>query len=444
MLFKHILLTYFVLISLNINAQFFDNEEYYFNISDTPIRTKKLINNTDLLNSYLFQYNLKKHNIIYIIPVKFWIIKNKKKTIGPSELKKFIQYLNYYYSINNTGIRFSLRPDYQYINKEKLLNLRYYLQAPFQSLKIKSKACINVIIVNKLVKKKLFKSKKKKYAGTYNPISHGIIISGNISTSTLSHEIGHYLGLKHPHRGWKYKWFQEPVSRTRLIPGTHIKMCERRGDRLCDTPAEPNLTKYTDNKCNYTGWNVKDKYGETYKPDTHNIMSYTYNRECRNKFTKQQIALMLYTLSKNKYSKYWKIQNNKNQKFFPDAFEPDNHQETATEIFFNTPQIHSFHKTFTGRKKIEIPDTTDWLFFELKTQKPQTIIIKFPEINNLFPEIKISVFKGSNLITEKKLTDKSYLKELKIIKAIPGEYFIKIRQIVETERENFYKISLFK
>lgn len=428
-----------VFLNLRTNAVFFQNEncsnpKSYFCISE---------NNT-ILNNYV--KNVKQPiNIHYNIPVKFWIIRNDegKGKITISYLKELIQYLNYYYSINNTGIRFSLRPDFEYIDKSKLLNLHYYMQAPFQAFKRKSKVCINVIITDNLIKNKFLNSRKKKFAGTYNFLFHSVIISQNTSTSTLSHEIGHFLGLKHPHRGWKHKWFQEPVSRTKKIPLSNKLMCEHRGDKLCDTPAEPNLTKYTDKNCNYTGWNVKDKYGKVYKPDTHNIMSYTNNRECRNKFTKQQKALMLYTLKKNKYSKYWRTDLPENKKYLPDAFEPDNYKETASEIFFNTPQTHSFHFINTGKKNNFIHDNIDRLYFNLKTKKPQTVNLKISGIKNTSSEIKIQIYNNNSLISEKILPLKTP-QQISILNAFPGKYTIKIEQIVENKQETFYKIMINK
>lgn len=440
MLLKHILIFLFLLFSDHFYAQFFFNENY----SENNIYNKN-VSSSDTDNIYNAS-NFKNNQIRYNIPVKFWIIINDSTNhkVGPAFLKELIQYLNYYYSINNTGIRFSLRPDYQYINNANIVNLRYYTQAPIQAMKHKSKACINVIIANTLIKKKFLSSRKKNFAGTYNPFSKTVIITRNISTSTLSHEIGHYLGLKHPHRGWKYKRFQEPVSRTKKMPFSNKKMCEKKGDGLCDTPAEPNLTKYTDNKCNYTGWNVTDKFGEVYKPNTHNIMSYTNNRECRNKFTKQQTELMLNTLSKNKYADYWRIDLKKNKAYLPDAFEPDNHKETATEIFFNTPQTHSFNKVYTAKKNTEISDHVDWLFFDLKTTKPQQINLKFSGIKYSFPKIRISVFREKKIILLKEISEESIIKEIKISKALAGKYYVKISQVVENETENFYTIMIGK
>ncbi len=427
---KHkFLISILIIFSLiETNARLYGNKNYFFyNLSCSDKLEKRGIKDT------IFTYT---------IPVKFFIIRknDKDKKTGPAYLKELIQYLNYYYSINNTGISFSLRPDFEYIDKSKLLNLQYYKQAPFLAFKAKTKACINVIITGNLVKKKFLKSRKKKYAGTYNPLANTIIISRNTSTSTLSHEIGHYLGLKHPHRGWKYKWFQEPVSRTKkTIFGK--RMCEKKGDKLCDTPAEPNLTKYTDKKCNYTGWNVKDKYGEVYKPDTHNIMSYTNNRECRNKFTKGQIAIMRKTLAKNKYTKYWRTDIPENKKILPDAFEPDNYKETATEIFFNTPQTHSFHFIQTGKKNKLISDTTDWLFFDLKAKRKNNIKISFLKMKDKFPHLKIIIFNQEKTVLNKEITKPVdfYLKELNL-----GIYYIKISNLEIKKNVISYKIIIVK
>lgn len=379
--------------------------------------------------------------IKYIIPIKFWIIQRDEKDtkVNSAYLKELIQYLNYYYSINNTGIKFSLRPDYEYINKNKLFHLKYYLQAPFWAAKLKSGNCINVIITGKLTKNAGLNKRKKEYAGTYNSISRSVIISRNTSTSTLSHEIGHYLGLKHLHRGWKYKWFQEPVSRTKkTIFGK--KMCKKKGDKLCDTPAEPNLTKYTDKNCNYTGWNVKDKYGEAYEPGTHNIMSYTNNRECRNKFTKGQIAIMHKTLVKNKYSKFWRTDLPENKKYLPDSFEPDNHKSTATEIFFNTPQTHSFHKiAITGNKKKTIKDSVDWLFFELKTKRTQNVTISVSAKEKIYMNLQMIIYQNDKIIFKKNISTPTVFN---INESNSGIYYIKTHNLKTEKKLYFYKIKI--
>lgn len=99
--------------------------------------------------------------------------------------------------------------------------------------------------------------------------------TGFINKSTLSHEIGHKLGLLHTH-----------AFGDELVDGSN---CDIAGDRICDTPADPILTGKVDH-CDYTGHDI-DLNGDTYHPDVNNIMSYSISN-CRNSFTYEQINVM--------------------------------------------------------------------------------------------------------------------------------------------------------
>ena len=81
---------------------------------------------------------------------------------------------------------------------------------------------------------------------------------------TISHEVGHCLGLLHTF---------EPVYGEEYISGTG---CSTRGDRVCDTQADPYTTSacFSASSCNYTG-SCQDPSGATnYSPPYQNIMSY--------------------------------------------------------------------------------------------------------------------------------------------------------------------------
>lgn len=83
----------------------------------------------------------------------------------------------------------------------------------------------------------------------------------------LTHEVGHCLGLYHTHEN--FKGF-ENVARTGACSN-----CANRGDLLCDTPADPDLSvPGRMSGCTYVG-TVVDACSVPYTPDPSNIMSYS-------------------------------------------------------------------------------------------------------------------------------------------------------------------------
>ena len=101
--------------------------------------------------------------------------------------------------------------------------------------------------------------------------------------NTLAHEFGHYLGLFHTHT---------TVNGRELVNQSN---CEKSGDLLCDTQADPQLGWFNVNsECIYTGLNV-DTNGDRYQPDPTNIMSYSLG-ECRDFFSEEQFIRMHYYL----------------------------------------------------------------------------------------------------------------------------------------------------
>ena len=105
--------------------------------------------------------------------------------------------------------------------------------------------------------------------------------------STLSHEIGHAFGLYHTH-GPSNGGFSDE-----LVDGSN---CETGGDRICDTPADPNLAfggrYHMDVNCVYTG-TFTDANGDYFDPDTRNIMAYS-RKHCRQHFSDGQADYMHY------------------------------------------------------------------------------------------------------------------------------------------------------
>ena len=118
--------------------------------------------------------------------------------------------------------------------------------------------------------------------------------SCSINDSTLAHEIGHILSLVHTHG------VSNTQLTTELVDGSN---CDTDGDGICDTPADPGLSSdNVDNFCNYTG-SATDANGDTFNPDTSNMMSYSL-KACRTYFSKEQIIRMYtyFTLEKNRFT----------------------------------------------------------------------------------------------------------------------------------------------
>ena len=116
----------------------------------------------------------------------------------------------------------------------------------------------------------------------FPPSSDRVFVAyGCIAGGTTEHELGHYFTLFHTHGTTNTGTTDE------LVNGSN---CETAGDRLCDTPADPNLSGLVNASCAYTG-TAKDANGDEYVPDPSNIMSYAPD-QCQNRFSNGQYARM--------------------------------------------------------------------------------------------------------------------------------------------------------
>lgn len=429
-----------------ISAQVFQDESCGSRIDKFSFKHETWEGNnkylTELLDSIGY-YSGEETKILYRIPIKFHIYRgaNKLEGLEEKEIREWMNYINYYHTLNKTGLSFYMSPDIEYINSTRHKRLGYFIEGPVQTAKKKTDGMIDVLVAKNLTKS-IFGIKGNSYFGTYNGVTKGIIIRKNSASQTMSHEIGHYLGLKHPHHNYKKgKRKQESVSRTRKVKGIfrHGLNCENNGDKLCDTPAEPELTNYTDKDCNYKG-TKKDNWGESYKPDVKNIMSYTFNRECRDAFTPLQTAVMLNSAATNKYGSGWSTSSSFSKNYEYDVFEPNDTQEMASEIFENTPQDHTFHMVFAGFKKDDINKDVDWLMFEQNAKTKKSYIIKVTNNTYTFAKVSITVFDKFGKIKESSKVTTEF--KMDVENLARGKYFIKIEQIGVQSKITGYKIEL--
>lgn len=105
-------------------------------------------------------------------------------------------------------------------------------------------------------------------------LGENFVSSRHLGEVLMSHELGHSFNLIHPFGVWAEGHTDELVTRG---VGSN---CDRTGDLLCDTPADPygypggSFTGYDANNCTYYAGDVRDANGDLYTPDATNIMSY--------------------------------------------------------------------------------------------------------------------------------------------------------------------------
>ncbi len=152
--------------------------------------------------------------------------------------------------------------------------------------------------------------------GFFSPTNDWIVMKQseirNIS-STLTHELGHYLGLLHPHSGWDAVQYDPGIHTPTptFAPGGRAtenqartgscRNCETAGDLLCDTPPDYNFG-FGWNDCNYN-LNTLDPCGDVVDPQEINFMGYFLRCEVDSyTFTPNQKEIMDFVVSQRRQS----------------------------------------------------------------------------------------------------------------------------------------------
>lgn len=186
---------------------------------------------------------------MFLIPIRFWIYRETENDPAmPTEvqLQMMMDRLNFLYQSNGMNVRFFMVcPQYETNSNMVSASDWNTFWNTFGGANTDADA-INVHIVGDY----------EGGGGVYNSLADIIVVERSVYNSTslsgvftLAHEIGHYFGLEHPHRNWdKGKCRQECVSRTREFDLGDFcfktgKICDKNGDALCDTPADPLLSR---------------------------------------------------------------------------------------------------------------------------------------------------------------------------------------------------------
>ncbi|WP_417199491.1 T9SS type A sorting domain-containing protein [Bizionia sp.] len=243
----------------------------------------------EIEENFLNNAQFRASNPITSVPVKVHIIRTSAGSGGLSttELDDAMAIMNGFYA--NANLEFFVCDGINYIDSDAYYDFQNDQEAVLTSAN-SVPGLINIYFTNSVTRV----SAGDSVCGyAYYPGGADTILMVNscaINGSTLAHEMGHFFSLRHTHGG----------TPNELVDGSN---CSTEGDYICDTPADPTLSySNVNSSCTYTGTDL-DANGDSYVPQTSNVMSYS-RKECRTEFTPQQYARMYatYTLTRNNFN----------------------------------------------------------------------------------------------------------------------------------------------
>ncbi len=255
-----------------------------------------LMSELDEVQHFIQQNSALKNASTYLLPIQIHIVRQSNGTGGmtATQANQSITQLNADFA--GAGIEFFQCGPINYIDSDTYYNFE---QAEEQAITdtYNVEGSINLYYCNRV--KIDFEGTLSDICGyAYLPLGPDHLMLRNsciLGSNTLSHEMGHYFGLLHPH---DTRYGEEAITRD---TNDACYNCESAGDLLCDTQASPSLFNLVDGSCNYTGTATGTCSGNIHTPDTDNTMSYTTGA-CSTTFTAGQFGRMAYYAFQRSYT----------------------------------------------------------------------------------------------------------------------------------------------
>lgn len=130
----------------------------------------------------------------YSIPIKVWAY-GVDNAPTYNDIKNTIQNLNKLNSIAETGFSYYLS-DIEFVKKKKFDNMGFTSQMPWQSITRHDKNMLNIAIVGALSKSGDHKNGQGRTGVCFN-LTGSVVVTKGEDMSVVTHEVGHFLGLKH-------------------------------------------------------------------------------------------------------------------------------------------------------------------------------------------------------------------------------------------------------
>lgn len=249
----------------------------------TPDQEAYLAQNEQAFRNFLNgNSNVRRMNQTMLFPIKHHVIRRSDGTgaVADADVTNQITILNNYYI--NANIQFYQCGPINYIDNDDWYDFNSTDDEANLTAAHHETDVINVYYAGSVA------SGGTAVCGyAYFPGGPDVVMMANSCTPngvTMLHELGHYFALFHTHGTSNFG------STDELVDGSN---CSTHGDKLCDTPADPNLTGKVDFNCNYTGTD-QDANGDYYTPNTANIMAYSLD-QCSNYFSPDQYAKVEFT-----------------------------------------------------------------------------------------------------------------------------------------------------